>query len=57
MTLDNLDTSFYEKLCLHNVDIFKQVFKKDQALSKKYIAEKDDFDILRSMNFCVFNDL
>jgi hypothetical protein len=29
-----------------NVDILKR-FLKDQALSKKYIAEKDDFEILR----------
>ena len=45
MTLDDLDTSFYEKLCLHNVDNLEKFLKR--LLNKKYIAEKDDFDILR----------
>ena len=35
-----------KKLCVHNVDILEK-FLKDQALNKKYIAEKDDFEILR----------
>ena len=29
---------------------------KDQALNKRYIAEKDDFDILRGP-YVIFNDL
>ena len=35
-----------KKLRLHYVDILKK-FLKDQALNKKYVAEKDDFEILR----------
>ena len=31
-----------KKLRLHNVDILEKSLK-DQALNKKYIAEKDDF--------------
>ena len=31
--------------CLHNVDILEKCIK-DQALNKKYIAEKDDLEIL-----------
>ena len=36
-----------KNLLLHNVDIVKLVSLKDYALNKKYIAEKDDFEILR----------
>ena len=36
---------FIKKLCIHNVDILEK-FLKDQALNKKYIAEKVDFLIL-----------
>ena len=38
--------SFNENLRIHNVDILEK-FLKDYALNKKYIAEKDDFEILR----------
>ena len=38
--------NFMKHLCLHNVEILEK-FIKDQALSKKYIAEKDDLEILR----------
>ena len=38
----------------NNVDIFFQ-FLKNWALNKKYIAEKDDFEILRCP-FVTFND-
>ena len=40
---------------LHNVDILEK-FLKDQALNKKYIPEKDDFEILRCP-YMTFNDL
>ena len=43
MTFEVILNSFNE--CLH-VDIFEN-FKKDWPLNKKYIAEKDDVDILR----------
>ena len=46
---------FIKKLCLHNVDILEN-FLKDWALYKKYIVEKDDFEILR-WPFVTFNDL
>ena len=39
-------TSFNEKFCLQNVDILEK-FLTDYALDKKYIAEKDDLEILR----------
>ena len=39
-------TSCYEKWCLHNFDILEKCLK-DWALNKKYIAEKDHFEILR----------
>ena len=44
MTLDDLcgHTSFH----LHAIDILKK-FLKDLAVNKKFIAEKDDFEILR----------
>ena len=32
----------HKTIWLYNVDIIKK-FVKDQALNKKYIAEKDDF--------------
>ena len=35
-----------ENLCHQNVEILEE-FLKDCALNKKYIAEKDDFEILR----------
>ena len=35
-----------KNLLLHNVDILEKILK-DQTLNKKYIAEKDNFDILR----------
>ena len=35
---------FIQKLCLHNVYILEK-FYKDWALNKKYIVEKDDFEI------------
>ena len=41
-------------LCLHNVDILEKLLK-DQALNKKYIAEKDDFESLR-LPYVTFND-
>ena len=34
-----------ENLYLQNVDILEKILK-DWALNKKYIAEKDDFEIL-----------
>ena len=37
---------FIKKNCLHNVDILEK-FIKDQALNKKYVAEKDYLKILR----------
>ena len=33
-----------KNLSLHNVDILEKLLK-DQALNKKYIAEKDDFEM------------
>ena len=44
MTLNDIKghTSFYQKKCLYNVDILEK-FKKDWALNKKYIVEKDGF--------------
>ena len=41
-------TSFNQikKLRLHNVDILEK-FLKDQTLNQKYIAKKDDLEILR----------
>ena len=33
-----------QKIYLHNVDILEK-FLEDQALNKKYIAEKYDFEI------------
>ena len=44
-----------KNLCLYNVDIFKKTLK-DQALNKKYIAEKDDFEILKCL-YVTINDL
>ena len=44
-----------KNLCLHNANILEK-FKKGWALNKKYIAEKDDFDIFRCL-FVTFNDL
>ena len=35
-----------KNLRLHNADILEELLK-DQALNKKYIAEKDDSEILR----------
>ena len=35
-----------KNLRLRNIDIIEK-FLKDQALNKKQIAEKDDFEILR----------
>ena len=40
---------------LHNVDILEK-FSKDYALNKKYIAENNDFEILR-WPYVNFNDL
>ena len=42
-------------MCLYNVDILEK-FKKDFALNKKYIVEKNDFEILR-WPYVTFNDL
>ena len=49
MILDDLSgqTSFHEILCLNIADILKMVLE-DCALYKKYIADKDDFE----MTFC-----
>ena len=49
MTLDDLSgtTTFYnKKLFLQNVGILEN-FLQEWALNKKYIAENDDFEILR----------
>ena len=35
-----------KNMCLRNVNILEK-FLKDSALNKKYITEKDDFEILR----------
>ena len=35
-----------KNLPLHNVDILEK-FLKDYTLNKKYMAEKDDFEILK----------
>ena len=35
---------FMKNVCLYNVDVLEK-FLKDQALNKKYIAKKDDFEI------------
>ena len=37
---------FMKIFCLHNVDFLEKNLKY-WALNKKYIAEKDDFEILR----------
>ena len=39
---------FVKNLCLYNVDILKKYFFKNWALGKKYIVEKDNFE----MTFC-----
>ena len=39
-----------KNLCLHNVEILDK-FLKDQALNKKYIAEKDDIIVAYFMQF------
>ena len=44
-----------KNLCLYNADILEK-FEKDWALNKKYIVEKDYFEILR-WPFVTFNDL
>ena len=44
-----------KNLLLHNVDILEK-FLKDLALDKKYMAEKDDFEILR-WPYVTFYDL
>ena len=48
MTFNDLcgHTSFYEKLVSSNDDILEK-FQTGLALNKKYISEKDDFEILR----------
>ena len=48
MSLDNLKVRFHfmKNLCLQNVDILEKL-KKDSALNKKKVAEKDHFEILR----------
>ena len=50
MTLDDLightSFDFMKNLRLSYFDILEKVLK-DQVLNKKYIAEKDDFEILR----------
>ena len=46
---------FMKNLFLHNVDILEKLLK-DWAVNKKYIAENDDFDILK-LHFVTFNDL
>ena len=35
-------TSFFKNLCLHNFDILEKI----RRYNKKYIAEKDDLEIL-----------
>ena len=42
----NVILYFMKKLCLNNVDILKK-FIKDKALNRKFVAEKDHFEILR----------
>ena len=37
---------FVKNVCLHNVVILEK-FLKNQALKKKIIEDKDDFEILR----------
>ena len=44
-----------KNLRIHNVDILEK-FLKDQALNKKYIVEKYDFEILR-WSYVTFNEL
>ena len=46
---------FMKNLFFHNVDILEE-FLQDWALNKKYLKEKDDFEILR-LPFVTFNDL
>ena len=36
--------NFVKNLFIHNVDILEK-FLKDWALNKKFIAEKDDFEV------------
>ena len=56
MTLDNLwgQTSVMNNSCLYNVDIHVKFYR--DWLNKKYIAEKDDSEILR-WPFVTINDL
>ena len=44
MTLEVI-LHFMKNMCFHNVDILEK-YLKDWAINKKYIAEKDEFEIL-----------
>ena len=46
MTIDDLRFDSMKNWCLHNVDILEKVLK-GKTLNKIYIAEKDDFEILK----------
>ena len=55
MILAFIHNHLMKTLPLHNVDILEK-FEKDWALNQKYIALKDDFEILRGP-YLTFNDL
>ena len=44
-----------KKLCLYDGDFLKK-FENDWPLNKKYMVEKDDFEILR-WPYVTFNDI
>ena len=46
---------FMKNMCLYNVNILEKVLK-DWASNKKYIAENDDFRILK-LHYMTFNEI